>query len=505
MFALTQEQREAVAMAKKMQSFKVSALAGTGKTTTLAAIAQELGQKRGLYLSFNKAIATEAQRKFEGSACQARTFHSLAFAGFGRKYGARLNKRLNASYLRSRFGVTGDYSYAIGEVALGTLSRFLRTSDAQITKEHVAWNDACKAIFAERRELEAIFASCGENPSLKTEINQKLAENEQNCKTCYKIRDQAIELAKRALGEMLNPKSDFPVTHDLYLREFVLSSPKLNAAGFRYDYILFDEAQDADGLMLLLTTAQKIPVFYVGDAFQQIYEWRGAKNAMQSLDLPETPLTMSFRFGQAVADDANQVLQSLGAKYFLEGRPDRTSKVFTGKSTEASRATIVRTNAEAIDRAMSGLSDKQRVGVSGKAGIRAFLRDYQKLVDGEPSGQFALFKSEDELREHAGSSEGNDIKMLLKLVDDYGVDGLQSVMDSSVDLDGDKDAWKSCDRIVITAHKSKGMEFDSVCLSDGLFNKKRLESDEEKRLLYVAKTRAIHTLRQPTDYAGLRV
>ena len=124
MFALTQEQRKAVAMAKKMQSFKVSALAGTGKTTTLAAIAQALGQRRGIYLSFNKAIATEAQKKFEGSGCQARTFHSMAFAGFGRKYGARLNKRLNAAYLRSRFGVTGDYSYAIGEVALGTLSRF---------------------------------------------------------------------------------------------------------------------------------------------------------------------------------------------------------------------------------------------------------------------------------------------------------------------------------------------------------------------------------------------
>ena len=81
MFALTDEQQQAVAMARRMQSFKVSALAGTGKTTTLTEIARALGQKRGIYLSFNRIIAMEAQKKFAGTGCESRTFHSLAFAG----------------------------------------------------------------------------------------------------------------------------------------------------------------------------------------------------------------------------------------------------------------------------------------------------------------------------------------------------------------------------------------------------------------------------------------
>ncbi|MGE0049458.1 MAG: UvrD-helicase domain-containing protein [Acidithiobacillus sp.] len=501
MLSLTKEQRKAVSMANRMESFKVSALAGTGKTTTLAAIAKDLGKKRGLYLSFNRAIAAEAQTKFDGSGCQARTFHSLAFAGFGKKYGVRLKKRLNASYIRTRFGITGDYSYAVGEMALGTLFRFLRTADQEIAKDHVPWNDGCKAIFLERRELMVKFAACGDDQSEKAEINQRLAENEQNCKVCYKIRDLGIEIAKQVLLEMRNPSSDFPVTHDLYLREFVLSSPNLGRAGFQY--ILFDEAQDADGLMLLLTTRQSIPIFYVGDAFQQIYGWRGAQNAMASLDLPETPLTMSFRFGQAIADDANQVLRSLGAKHFLEGRPDLRSQVITGESETGGRATIVRTNAEVIAHTIGGVNGDRRVGVSGKAGIRSFLKDYQKLADGQPSGQFALFKSEQELRDHADTDEGRDLKMLMRLVDDYGVYGLTSIMESTVDLDDDKDAWKSCDRIVITAHKSKGMEFDTVSLSEGLFNPKHLENDEEKRLLYVAKTRAMNTLVQPVDFSRI--
>ncbi|WP_437559563.1 UvrD-helicase domain-containing protein [Acidithiobacillus sulfuriphilus] len=503
MFSLTDEQEQAVAMARQMRGFKVSALAGTGKTTTLAAIARALGQKRGLYLSFNKTIATEAQKKFSGTGCEARTFHSLAFAGFGRKYGFRLNKRLNAGYLRSRFGISGDYAYAISEVALGTLSRFLRTADPEIATDHVAWNDACKEVLSGRRALMSEYHACGDDAAKKSEINQKLAANEQECKVCYKIRDEAIIVARKVLEEMRNPNSDVPVTHDLYLREFVLSNPDLGSAGFRYDYILFDEAQDADSLMLLLTTSQSLPVFYVGDAYQQIYEWRGARNAMASLDLPETPLTMSFRFGQAIADDANAVLRSLDAKFLLRGRPDLRSTVITDKAVSGARATIVRTNAEVMAQALLGLGDGCRVGVSGKAGIRAFLRDYQKLVSGHPSGQFALFQTENDLRDHAQSGEGSDLKMLLHLVDDYGMDSLDSVMASTVDLDSDKDAWKSCDRIVITAHKSKGMEFDTVLLSDGLFNPKRLANDEEKRLLYVAKTRAINVLKQPVDYSRL--
>ncbi|MGC9216774.1 UvrD-helicase domain-containing protein [Acidithiobacillus sp.] len=503
MHSLTDEQEQAVAMARQMRSFKVSALAGTGKTTTLVAIARAMGQKRGLYLSFNKTIAIEAQKKFSGTGCQARTFHSLAFAGFGRKYGSRLNKRLNAGYLRGRFGVNGDFDYAISEMALATISRFLRTADPEISTDHVVWNEACKLAFSSRRLLMQEYHACGDDASERSRINQKLAGNEQECRVCYKIRDEAIVLAHKILEEMRNPYSDVPVTHDMYLREFVLSNPDLGPAGFGYDYVLFDEAQDADSLMLRLTTSQSIPVIYVGDAYQQIYEWRGARNAMASLDLPETPLTMSFRFGQSIADDANVVLRDLSAKFLLRGRPDLRSTVITDRAASGARATIVRTNAEVMEHALLGLGDGHRVGVSGKAGIRSFLRDYLKLASGHPSGQFALFKTEKDLRDHAESEDGSDLKTLLRLVDNYGVDSLNSVMEATVDLDSNKDAWQSCDSVVITAHKSKGMEFDTVLLSNEMFSPKRLVHDEEKRLLYVAKTRAMNVLKQPVDYSRL--
>lgn len=488
---LTDEQIQGVDMAKKMSSFKMSALAGTGKTTTLAEIARGLKKKRGLYLSFNKGIAVEAQKRFSGTNCTARTFHSLAFAGFGKKYGSRLNQRLNAGFIRERFCVGGDHAYLVSGMALDSLGKFLRTIDDEVGPEHSVWPDACKTIFAWKPDVT------------KSEVDQRQSriESDMQRKVCFQIQSEALPLAQKIYNEMRRPTSDFPVTHDLYLREFVASMPDLSSSRFGYEYILFDEAQDADHLMLMLTTAQSLPVFYVGDAHQQIYSWRGAENAMSSLDLPETPLTTSFRFGRAVADDANEVLTALGSKFLLNVLPSKSSRVECNANIpQGTRAVISRTNGQVVSATLNGLKDGVRVGVSGLRGIKSFLRDYRSTEAGRPSGQFALFNSVDDLREHAQTESGSDLKTWLDLVGQYGADVLESAMGGAQDLDKDKEVWKSCERVAITAHASKGMEFDSVHLSDDLFNPKRLKGDEEKRLLYVAKTRAMSVLSQGKSF-----
>ena len=63
----TYEQAIAIDNARLGQSFKVIAYAGTGKTTTLQMISDAMPERRGMYLAFNKAIASEAQSKFHGN------------------------------------------------------------------------------------------------------------------------------------------------------------------------------------------------------------------------------------------------------------------------------------------------------------------------------------------------------------------------------------------------------------------------------------------------------
>ena len=68
------------------------------------------------------------------------------------------------------------------------------------------------------------------------------------------------------------------------------------------DFILLDEAQDTNPVVLDVLRRQSAQMVYVGDKYQQIYEWRGAVNAMEQMATDGvTYLTMSFRFGPVIA------------------------------------------------------------------------------------------------------------------------------------------------------------------------------------------------------------
>ena len=66
-YAYTSEQLEIIDCVKEMCSneiLKINAFAGTGKTSTLVAIAKALPYKRFLYLAFNSSIVEESRQKF---------------------------------------------------------------------------------------------------------------------------------------------------------------------------------------------------------------------------------------------------------------------------------------------------------------------------------------------------------------------------------------------------------------------------------------------------------
>lgn len=472
----TQEQQEAIDLAGQGQTMKVSALAGTGKTSTLVGIAQAAAG-RGLYLAFNKGIATEAQQRFHGTRCQARTFHSLAFATHGKNYKVRLGIRLNGLTIRKEFNLWGDDGVGVAAEALDTVSRFLRTVDdcpGEQHYRHMADEEKRDPDHVERYE---------------------------------RIKAHALPIAHKLYDLMAARHGTFPTSHDVYLQLFVKSDPDLSR---ECDYLLFDEAQDADRLMLHLCSRQRIPVIYVGDQYQQIYGWRGAQNAMARIQAPETFLTQSFRFGAEIAAMANQVLATLGAPRPLLGLPDMAStcQIGGGDGNTPARAFIARTNAAVMEAVLAGLGRNKRIGVAGKNGILQMLNDFLSLRDGQPKGQFALFATEQDLRDYAQEESGKDLATFLRLVDRHGAPNLDRAIRACVDLDQDKAAWARCDLVAVTGHKAKGLEFDSVRLAEDFFQPKRLRSVnpetgadrinmEELRLIYVAMTRARRELYLP--------
>jgi|SRR5271155_5136176 len=89
---LTKEQQTICQVTRDLvvgSSLKIQAFAGTGKTTTLAAIAESLPQRKFLYLVFNGTAADEAQFKMPSNVT-ARTAHALAFRSVSYVYKSRL-------------------------------------------------------------------------------------------------------------------------------------------------------------------------------------------------------------------------------------------------------------------------------------------------------------------------------------------------------------------------------------------------------------------------------
>jgi hypothetical protein len=84
------------------------------------------------------------------------------------------------------------------------------------------------------------------------------------------LRAMLLPYVMRHWEESISPSGRTAITSDVYLKVWEQSRPSINA-----DFILFDEAQDSDGLMLSVLRRQRAQVIYVGDPYQQIYECAG--------------------------------------------------------------------------------------------------------------------------------------------------------------------------------------------------------------------------------------
>ena len=104
----TGEQQAIIDASQSGADLVIEAGAGTGKTSTLRLVAATQPRRRGLYVAYNKAIATDAKRSFPTSVTCA-TAHSLAFRAVGRRFAHRLNgPRMPARQTAKTLGINPD-------------------------------------------------------------------------------------------------------------------------------------------------------------------------------------------------------------------------------------------------------------------------------------------------------------------------------------------------------------------------------------------------------------
>ncbi|EOL9017353.1 zincin-like metallopeptidase domain-containing protein [Cronobacter sakazakii] len=302
--------------------------------------------------------------------------------------------------------------------------------------------------------------------------------------------------------EMSRTDSTFPVTHDTYLKLFQLSHPDLST---RWDTILFDEAQDANPVTSAFVLNQPCRVILVGDRYQQIYRFRGADNALNAPQLAQADklwLTASFRFGPEVARMANILLDRAGEDKQVTGNGGEDSVVTRIPEGTEHIAVLSRTVSGVIGSALTAsLMEKKVFWVGGIEGYKTEeLEDlYWFSADMPEKMQSPRFSRDyrdfDEYCSIAKATQDVEMNQAIRLLDDFfPLPQKLAIMRRQV-VTHEKEAQVT----VSTAHRSKGLEWPVVMLSEDFtdITDPLLSQDErqdETNLLYVAVTRARRTL-----------
>lgn len=455
-------QQSAIAHARLDGITKVSAYAGTGKTTALTALSvqQATSQKRGLYLAFNKAAEMDAKKRFPAKFVTTKTVHALAFARFGGRYVHKLRTMKTVEVIKL-MGLSWDWRFA--KMVLDTV---------------IAWCASDMTVFP-------VTAMSIDGKPIDTPV--RLA--------------YAAQIAHQLWNRMVDVADEVPMPHDGYLKLFQLSQPSLAV-----DYLMLDEGQDTNPVTWDIVKRQACPVVIVGDKYQSIYQFRGAFNAMDLTKADqEFPLTQSFRFGPGVARIANTLLWGFYSETTpLEGLGPATKVARIDAYTR--HAVIARTNATVFAYAVTGLRAGKRLGFVG--GVASY--GFEKIVDTWhlANGQNELvrdpflrdFPSFNDLAIYAENANDFEAKRMVEVVKSYGAE-IETIVPAihaaaAPSLDG-------ADMVLTTAHKSKGLTLPAVKLADdfpgligidGIPLPPELLNRQEVNLLYVAMTRASHHL-----------
>ena len=468
---LTKEQIEII---NSSGNIKINAVAGSGKTTTIIEYAKARPESaKILYLAFNKSVKIEAEKKFAEKGLlnvKVETAHSLAYKKVVPRNSEKKIRDYQTHEIAELLGLQGTGEKHAVYIIANHIKKFIAyycNSDKQTIKE--------------LNYADVVF-----DPSAKSFVN---------------LNYSYIASQTRALLQKMD-KGEIEITHDFYLKKFQLSNPTLH-----YDYILFDEAQDASTAMLDIVLKQKATKVIVGDTHQQIYAWRYAVNSLEKADYKTYYLSNSFRFNQ---DVANLAMKSLELKnHFIDYKPIQITGNGVSKK-ELTKAVIGRTNLGLLFKAIAYIIEKKKVQhiyFEGDISSYTYANDGASLYDvlSLHNGNRKAIKNKiisqmkdlKELEEYIEKTDDFELKTMLEIVNEYGNE-IPKIIKEIKSKHVEKNEKEKAEIIFSTVHKCKGMEYDSIHLANDFISEDRIEKlkvidyekmNEEINLLYVAITR----------------
>ena len=480
--------REQYVIINSRGNIKINAVAGSGKTTTVVEYAKARPKtSKILYLAFNKSVKQEAKRRFIAiglNNVKVETAHSLAYKNivFKNQYRVR-HQGYKTHEIVGLLGLTGNGEKHAEYIIANHINKF-------------------------------ISYFCNSEKQKIRELNYLDVVTDEKAKTFVTTFYDYIEKKTRFLLSKMD-KGEIEVTHDFYLKKFQLENPILN-----FDYILFDEGQDASAVMLAVFLKQKATKVIVGDIHQQIYGWRFAVNALENAAFKTYNLSTSFRFNQDIADLAIGVLN--WKSHLAEHEAIGINGKGNSKETKV-KAVLARTNLGLLIKAIEYVTEKKKVKkiyFEGNINSYTYADEGASLYDvlNFYNGKRRLIKDKliqkmkdtDELEDYIKKTEDVQLGMMVEIVKEYGNE-IPRIIKEIKQIHVGNDEREKAEMIFSTVHRSKGMEYDAIQLVNDFITEEAIEKtltdfqktaniskiNEEINLLYVAITRTKNSIHIP--------
>ena len=482
---LTKEQENIINA--KEASFKINAVAGSGKTTTLLEYAKKNSNLNILYLAYNKSLQISLQEKlheYNLNNMQISTIHALAYSKI-QAYQYNLAHDLKAKVIER---ILCDFEEKINQ----RKGYYPIPEYIALIKDLV--NFYCNS------SLIALDSKLLDSYKKQSDLSAKILE------LINKDSSRVLAHLKHILSAMKNKQID--ATHDFYLKMFYLN--KKVSTNLGYDLILVDEAQDISDVMIGIVEAQNCRRIYVGDSFQQIYSFRYALNALNKIELPSYELTHSFRFSNTYAKTLERNLNTLykindTKPLNINGTQNETKIGEEAIDFDKQFTVISRSTFGLVQEIVHYIQEDKKIYFEGGYGSYSFMNQTvysifylkQKKNDRITLDEIKDFESIYELEQFAKDTKNQDYLNVIKFINAYG----DNIFDINKKIKEKLTTKKEdADILFTTTHKSKGLEYDQVVMTNDFISKKEISNpknnlshlriNEELNIYYVAATRA---------------
>lgn len=453
---LTAEQDEILSLANATENLQIRAYAGTGKTSTLELLANACSIRPILCLAFNKRIAEEMAKRMP-SATECRTINSLGH----RIWGATIPKRLTLNTKK-------------------TLELFRSVATALPKHlQRAAWDEyqEISSAVGMAKALGYIpVKALGSNKTLISRSDFYSSLEDRLSLQGQGIADQILTLSIQTAYE-----GNVDFNDQLYM-------PALFGGSFpRFPVVMVDEVQDLSPINhMMLSKLVKHRLIAVGDPFQSIYGFRGAKqNGMgeqaKQFEMFGRTLSVSFRCPEQIVRNTHWRVPDF--KWLRQGGNVAVLESLAPAEIPDGAAIICRNNAPLFRMALGLISAGRSVSVAGTDIGPRLCAILRKLGDETVSRSTVLGLIADwqERKEAAGSSTAKDMADCMRVLTEHA-DSLGQTLAYAEWL------FKQTGTIhLTTGHKAKGLEWPTVFHLDPWLIK---DGAQEMNLRYVIQTRA---------------